>query len=892
MTGSRRTIHDARRWDHVQALFHAALERSDSERHAFLAEACAGDAGLLADVLALLAEDSRGASVLDRGVAQAAMDVIGEARRPIPTDAFGPYRIQDVLGEGGMGVVYRAERQDLGSRAAIKVLRDASLSPARRERFASEQRMLAQLDHPAIAKLFDADALPDGTPWFAMEYVDGVPLTEHCRAQASSIPDRLKLFRSVCEAVQHAHSHAVIHRDLKPSNVLVKADGTVKLLDFGIAKPLDDLDRHEDQTRTGLRLMTPAYAAPEQVRGGRLGVHTDVYSLGVILYELLTGRLPFDLSRRTPGEAEAILVGQEPDRPSSVARRAHGASDGAAPPAGRAAWADLDVLCLTAMHKDPARRYRTVDALIRDLDHYLRAEPLEARPDTLGYRTGKFLRRNWRAVSAASLVLAAIVGMATFYTVRLAKARNAALAETARTQRIQRFMLNLFEGGDEEAGPADSLRVLTLVDRGVHEASTLDSEPAVQAELFQTLGGIYAMLGRLDQADSLLSSALERRRALLGPEHADVAKSLVSLGLLRVDQARLDEAERLVREGLEMARRDLPPRHPVVVEATGALGKVLEERGEYEQAIPLLEETVRFNSTSGRDSPELGASMSELANAHYYAGHYDVSDSLNRAVLAMSRRLFGDRHPLVAEDLINLGAIQSELGRYGEAERLYRQALEITRSWYGPDHPRVASNLTMLGRALVYENRFDEAATLLHQAVSVDERVYGPVHPRIASTLNELGSIALKRGRLDEAEACYRRVADIYRQVYGDRHYFVAIAISNLAGVFVERKQYGAAERLYRDAVARLTRALSADNLNTGIARIKLGRSLLRQRRYHEAAQESLAGYQILVGQADPNVSYLRAARGDLAAAYDALHRPEEAARFRAELAEPPAAGR
>src|ERR1017187_7540366 len=348
---------DSARWHRIQKLFHEAADLPERQRQTFLKDACGGDDGLMADVLAMLEEDSRGGSLLDGDVAQLAHRIVGNGASPsFTTKDFGPYHIGNVLGEGGMGVVYLAQRDDLGSLVAIKILRDAWLSPARRERFLSEQRTLAQLNHPSIARLYDADTLADATPWFVMEYVDGLPLTEYCWQRQSSIRERLQSFRSVCEAVQHAHQHAIIHRDLKPSNILVKPDGTVRLLDFGIAKQLDVLDKPADQTLTGLRLMTPAYAAPEQVRGGPVGVYTDVYSLGVILYELLAGRLPFDLSNRTPGEAEAIIIAGDPEKPSASGARTCSAS--------AAAWSDLDVLCLSAMHRDPERRYRSVEALI------------------------------------------------------------------------------------------------------------------------------------------------------------------------------------------------------------------------------------------------------------------------------------------------------------------------------------------------------------------------------------------------------------------------------------------------------------------------------------------------------------------------------------------------
>jgi serine/threonine-protein kinase len=874
---------DEARWVRLQALFHAAAERPEAERRSFV-ERAADDAALAAEVMAMLAEDAR-ATLLDRGVGAAAHGLLDAGAAP--SARFGPYRIVRLLGEGGMGVVYLARRDDLESFAAIKILRDAWLSPARRERFAAEQRTLARLVHPSIAQLYDADALPDGTPWFVMEYVEGVPLTDYCARHACSVAERLRLVRAACEAVQHAHRHLVIHRDLKPSNILVKEDGSLKLLDFGIAKQLESLDAPVDQTRTGLRLMTPAYAAPEQIRAGRVGTYTDIYSLGVVLYELLAGRLPFDLSDKTPGEAATVVAEQEPVRPSAMAA-AVAERTGANPWArtlGRAAWADLDVLCLTAMHRDPQRRYRTVEAMIRDIDHYLHGEPLEARPDTVRYRVGKFVRRNRGPVAAAAMTVAVAVALIAFYTIRLTTARNAAVAEAARTARIQRFMLDLFQGGDEAAGPADTLRVVTVVDRGAREAQSLSAEPAVQAELYGTLGGIYQKLGSFARADTLLGAALAQRRRLFGARHPDVAASLVALGMLRDAEAEYDSAEALVREGLAMTRRTLPPGHPAVARATASLGQVLEDRGAYDQAIPVLEDAARLAALPGGDRADLAATLTELANSHFYAGHYAVSDSLNRRVLGMDRALYGEHHPHVADDLINLGAVQFEWGRFPAAERYDRAALEIIRGFYGPDNPETASALTILSRALISQNRLDEASGMLHDALAIQERVYGPVHPRVASALNEIGRVAQQQGELDEAEADFRRMAEIYRSLYHDRHYLIGVALSNLAGVYQDRKRYAEAESLLRDVVRRYGEVLAGDHALVGIARTRLGHTLLLERRYQDAAGESLAGYRVLVKQSNPPARWLRTARTDLESELEALKRPEEAAKYRAELA-------
>jgi tetratricopeptide (TPR) repeat protein/predicted Ser/Thr protein kinase len=860
---------DAERWTLVQSVFHGASDLPLGERRPFLDAACVNDSELLAEVEALLDADERGVDILDRGVADVARDVLDDDANA-PGQRIGRYRIERLIGEGGMGIVYLAKRDtDVGGEVAIKILRDAWLSPARRERFANEQRTLAQLTHPSIARFYDADTLANGTPWFAMEYVEGVPLNVHCALRACSITERLRLFRVVGEAVHYAHRHLVIHRDLKPSNILVRPDGTVALLDFGIAKQIESLGAPVDQTRTGLRFMTPAYAAPEQLRGDRAGVQTDVYSLGVVLYELLTGRLPFDLAHRTPGEAQTIILEHDPVKPSAVAKRV---AERSGIPAGAASWADLDVLCLTAMHKDPERRYQSVEALLRDVEHYLKDQPLEARSDSMRYRAVKFAKRHRRPLVGMALAGAVVVALTVFYTVGLTRARNAAIAEAARTQRIQRFMTNLFEGGDETTGPADSLRVVTLVDRGVRQARALDRDPAIQAELYTTLGSIYQQLGQLDRADSLIRTGLDERRSVFGPDHPEVAKSLVMLGLLRSDQAKLDDAEHLVREGYAMDARHLPANDPAIGRAAAALGRVLRERGAYDSAVAVLQDAVRLQSAPGTDSNDLSETLTTLANTHYYAGHYATSDSLNRRVLAMDRALHGDRNPSVADDLINLGAIEHDLGHYPDAERFYREALDIDRAWYGPDNPETASILPMLARTLIAETRYDEAVTMLRQALAIQEKSYGPVHPRVASALNALGLAALAQGDLDGAERDFTRMGSIYRTVYGDRHYTVGIAQSDLGSVYAKRNDYSKAERYLKDAIRRLTAAQGADHLNTGIARIKLGEVLLSDGRLDEARRESLMGYGIVAKQAGTSDTWLQTARRDIAAESTAVN--------------------
>ncbi len=418
---------------------------------------------------------------------------------------IGPYRLLRLLGEGGMGVVYLAERTDIGGQVAIKLLRDAWLSPMRRQRFQIEQHTLAQLNHPSIARIYDANTLEDGTPWFVMEYAEGLPLNEYLHTHTASIRERLELLRRVCEAVEYAHSHAIIHRDLKPSNILVNDNGEVKLLDFGSAKQMtsepneEPGDKKSQATVTGLRLMTLAYAAPEQLTGGVVGLYTDVYALGVLLYELVTGRLPH---RRHTGDPEDAVDRWASEKPTAQVRREKPESRRQL---SKAEWADLDVLVFKALEVDVSRRYGTANAFLRDLTALLEGQPLDARPAEWTYTLSKFVRRNRKGLLAAAFTVLLVAATAIFYTVRLRLARDAAVREAARTQRIQRFTEELFDGGDKSAGPAADLKAVELLDRGRNQAAGLSADPEMQADMQETLGGIYQKLGKLDVAEPLLT---------------------------------------------------------------------------------------------------------------------------------------------------------------------------------------------------------------------------------------------------------------------------------------------------------------------------------------------------------------------------------------------------
>ncbi|MBL0940361.1 MAG: serine/threonine protein kinase [Gemmatimonadaceae bacterium] len=871
-------------WARVQAAFDAAVEAPPEERDALVRAACEGDENLMREVHALLEAHEAELPLLDRSQSDLASALLEPTARltAAPTH-IGPYRLLHVIGEGGMGVVYGAEREDVGRRVAIKLLRDAWLSPARRARFITEQRALAQLDHPHIARLHDAGTLPDGTPWFVMEWVDGVPIIEWADQNTSSLDERLALLRSVASAVQHAHDQAIVHRDLKPSNILVTTDGNAKLLDFGIAKRLVHDQRSAqpapDVTRTGLRFMTPAYAAPEQLRGERVGVFTDVYALGTLLFELIASRPPFDPTHLTPSDLERHIIEVPPPALSTVTaarvpERAHWLST--------SRWRELDLICATALHKDPARRYRSVDAMLRDIAHFEAHEPLEAHPDSASYRIRRFIERRWRSVLVAAVVVVAALGAAVSYTVRIQRARDAALHEAERRARLQRFLLALFDGGDE-AGPADSLRVATLVDRGVEEARQLVGDPEGQADLLASLASVNQKLGRFDRADSLLTEAEQAyQRAPNGGDAMARASMFLTRGDLRIDQAQYAGADSALQDALRLVAR---PEAPAILRARvqWGVGRRLEEEGKYDSATTQLEQALRTYPSSDPEPETRAAILGELANVHFYAGRYDASDSLNRIALALRESRGERRHPAVAEIYVNLGASEFERGRYGSAESWFRRAYSIDSAFYGADHFRSAANLVMVGRALLRLDQYDAAEAALREALVIQRATFGDGHPRVASILNELGNGAIKRQAYDSADAYFTRMADMYRAANGDAHFTVAVALSNRATVYNEQKQFARAEAIYRDVVQRFTRAQGAEHLNTGIARIKLGRSMIRQARWQDGARESEAGYVIVARQSEPGVSFLQAARKDLAEAYAAMKQPNVAAKWQRE---------
>lgn len=828
----------------VQSGFYDALALPDGERQSWVEAQCAEEPAVATLIMQMLAADGGELPSLADFVQHLLIDT------GVPRE-FGAYRLLEPLGEGGMGVVWLAERQDNRKRVAIKLPLNAGFSRARRERFDLEMSTLAQLNHPNIACLYDAGTLANGAPWFAMEFVAGVSLDRTC-ASLTDVRDLIRLFRDICEAVRYAHAQSIIHRDLTPTNILVTEELTPKLLDFGIARELDAA--HDSSLSSlGPRFVSIDYAAPEWIFSGKAGAYTDIFSLGVLLYLGLTGELPFERGQRRPDA--------NPPRPSAAGKKRFALS--------RLQRNELDGVCLKAMQSSPAERYETVESLARDLNHFLNGEPVEAHPQSAVYRMRKLVTKHLVAVAITTFTVLLIVGLTAFFTIRLREARNMAVEQANREDRLQQFTLRMFEGYDEDAGPPSNMHVEDLLDRGAKEAENLKEEPAVQADLRDTLGTLFDKIGKFDKADEQLRLALEERRSKLPSEYPSFAQNLIDISLLRADQGREADGKKFVEGALRIIKTQRLAQR-LEISANLALARILISSGQNDQAIDVLNRVVAMQSEQSGSSPELSKALIMLAEAHLMRGTFRQAEVYARRSLAVDQRLFSPSHPRIAEDLHYLGEVEEQFGRYHEAEDYERQALDIVQKWYGDRTTNAARMMATVAQTLSFEKRYDEAEALLERALAIQSEVYGPAHEQVAYILNSLATVAVARRDFARAIEFSRRAMEIYRSLFPSTDRRVLFSMGNLATMYLREGQSSQAEPTLRYVVAELSQTLGPDNIDTAVAHVKLGRTLLRENKFAEAKVHTQAGYDVLIKQS-PSSVFLPPARTDLAAEDAAL---------------------
>ena len=718
----------------MQDLFYAALDLNASQRPTFLAAQCADDPALRAEVDGLLAAVVADTSPVTAAVQGAAQSLLANDRRSGQPTRLGPYAIRGVLGQGGMGTVYLAERDDaqFQQKVAIKVMRQTMASSRDTLlRFRAERQILASLSHPNIARLLDGGISEQGEPYLVMEYVDGEPITSYCDHHQLDTNARLALFRQVCAAVHFAHQNLIVHRDIKPANILVTSDGAPKLLDFGIAKLLKPEAVTADQTiaETGTHqwLMTPEYAAPEQIRGEAITTRTDVYALGAVLFELLTGRRPFDFKNTTPFEMARMIAEVEPPTTSSLRR---------------ALSPDLDNIILMAMRKQADRRYASVDQLSDDLRRFLEGFPVLARPDSRAYRIKKFVSRNKVAVAAATLAVLLLAGSAVAMAILAKRAQEEARA----AQAVSDFLTGLFEVSNPSESRGNAITAREILDKGVAKINKdLGAQPAVQSRLLDTMGAVYDSLGLHKPAHPLLTKALDLREKLYGPDALETAQGLQTLATNYRGLGELPKAEPLLRRALAIRERRRGRAHLETLELLNDLGLNLAEQGRNEEAEKILAESLagkRKLLPAGSD--QILKTLNNYAVCLVNQSKFAAARPMFREILDSRRRHLGEDHPLTLFSYNNLGVTLLQLGQYEQAEPLLRTARFTRLRVLGPQHPMYFQSWTNHCSALGYLGRLDESTQCSRECYQATLAKQGIDHPQ---TL-EYGSYVVERSIL------------------------------------------------------------------------------------------------------------------------------------------------
>jgi serine/threonine protein kinase/tetratricopeptide (TPR) repeat protein len=878
----------ADQWPLIKEIVGHALECGPDERQAFLDAKCAGDGVLRAEVDSLIAAYDEADGLSLPGWAGAFAST-GDAPRSI-----GPYRLLRELGVGGMGQVWLAEQTEpVRRQVAIKLIRAGLYDKRVLQRFLSERQSLALMNHPAIAKIFDAGATPDGQPYLVMEYVDGLPITDYCDRHTLTIAERLKLFQLVCEGVQHAHQKAVIHRDLKPSNILVtEIDGRPmpQIIDFGVAKGLiRDVDPPTLFTQMGTVVGTLGYMSPEQwqLDAGDVDTRTDVYSLGVVLYELLVGALPFDPATLRSYASLRRSMDMEAPKPSTRLRMPADSSAQVAHhrgtdlgPLRHQLRGDLDSVVLKALENDRQRRYATPAELSADIGNYLRNEPVSAHAPSVAYRSRKYLRRHWAATTVAAGCFALLIVFAVAQTIQL---RNTRL-ERDRADQITDFMTKIFKVVDPSEARGNTVTAREILDKSSQQIETgVGLDAGVQSDLLQVMASTYTNLGLYARAHSLAQTALDNRRRLLGPQNPKTLESLQQIGdilfleghsaeaedslrrtlelqvrvlglddvhaldtqntlvSILVSKGRFSEAEKLGRETVAAETRTLGPRNVLTLVTSRLLAGALMRQSRFDEAERLFRQTVSVQrEVLGPDHPDTLKSEFSLGGMLREQGKYPEAVVVYRDVLAARRRVLGDEHPVTADTMATLAMglamdPSNDPSRHAEAEDLFRKALAIEMPKVGPESRFTTRAEEGLANLLDAEHRYAEAESLQREVLRVRLKVLGPDNTDTLLTQTNLADVLYNEGRVEEAEHLYRSTLEHQIRVLDPNDVDLANTKSNLADVLLREHRAGDAEPLAREAFEELLRLVGPQHRFSVFSLFTYARALAMLGRYDEA---------------------------------------------------------
>lgn len=808
-----------------------------AERGRFLQNVCGNDNELLKEVKSLLSRSH--SKLLEQPLVDGQTSLIFSKEEAHSDYTIGPYRVIRTIAKGGMGQVYLAVRDDdqFERFVALKVIRKGLVSDDALKRFYEERQILASLNHPNVARLFDGGMTEADLPWFAMDYVEGEPITEYCKRHQLSVHQRLVLFQKVCSAVQYAHQNLVIHRDLKPENILITPDGTPKLLDFGIAKLLD-MELKSGATQYQNRMMTPEYASPEQVQYKPVSTVSDVYSLGVLLYKLLTDKMPYRFEKRTPAAIEQTISQTSPEKPSSVSGM-------------KALKGDLDSIILKALRKDPAERYASVEQFSKDIGRHQNSLPVTARDNLLAYRTRKFLSRHRWSV-AASFVIALIVtafSVITFLQYQAIKAQAAKVEqERDRAEEVSSFLTELFESADPSQAGNNALSAVELVHRGADRVKNeLNDQPYLQASLFLVISDVYESLGLYDEGLELAESAYHLQKELYGTEHAEIARSLNAMGWLHRQMGEYEKADSLLTAGLTMRRRLLGNEHLDVARSLNDLAVLKQSRGDYAATDTLLQKALEIRKSKMGDNHEsVGVAQSNYAALKYRLGNLAAAEERMQEALQIFQATVGNEDMRTANVMTNLAAILLAQQKIDGVEELYRQALQIRLQLLGESHPDVASSYAHLGNFLRARGEYEEAEEFLIKALELRKVLFGEEHIDVGDSKRTLGIFYNQIGNYKQAENYYTEAVKTYKTIYPEGHARTAETLHSLGELYLKIEVPGQAEQLFREALDIRQQIFGKEDNRTIESMIRLGVCLAAKGEILEAESLLLSSLDVL----------------------------------------------
>ena len=883
---------DTDRARRVERLFEAACELEPAERERHLAHECEDDPALLEEIRSLLAADGEAGGFLSAttpGLGFGAPEGLESPDETLLGQRLGPYRLESVIGAGGMGTVFLATRQDgqYDKRVAIKVIKRGMETRSVLRRFHTERQALAHLEHPNIARLLDGGVTDDGRPYLVMEHVDGELIDAFCDSRRLPIAKRLELFLDVCDAVQYAHGKLIVHRDIKPGNVLVTSDGVPKLLDFGLARILDREAGAGAPTMMTQRFLTPDYASPEQVSGAPVTTASDVYSLGVMMYELLTGHRPYRFISSSPQEIERVLCREEPSRPSVVVRRTVKVSsrrglvsltpesvsrtrEGRPDRLRRRLEGDLDTIVLMVLRKEPELRYASVDQLAEDVRRHLDGRPVLARKPTLRYRAAKLLRRRKGAALAAALIVAALLAGALGITREARRAR----AEEQKMRLVLSSLDELFRGFDPRQVDAAEVSVLGVLDREAERVvADLAGVPEAQLMLAERIADIYGGFAAVERSIRWRERVLAMKRAFYGMGDLRVADTLHDLAN-ELRAAAAGRAESLFREALDIRQRHLGVTHADVAETMAALARVVRRDGRHDEGGSLLIRALEVRRALGSDR-ELARALLELSG--YYHGISDYKRAV--ALVHEARAIAEEKLPpeQAAWFLHRGGGILHDRGRYDEAEPYYRGAFEAERARYGANSRPAARAGVALALLLKDKGEYDEAERLCREGLRIFSEDEGKINPtHLGEAWLTLAKVLSDRGDLEQAENAIREALS-----YGTDDMERARHLSMLARTLVERERYAQAEPVARKSLQLHHETFPPYDWNLHKTASILGAALAGLNRFEEAEPLLLEAYPIIRDDRGPDHPRTRQALERIVFLYEHWYRPDDAARYR-----------